>query len=684
MAALIGRLRLPKSPIEHSVEARAFVFSGFAVAVLAIVIYGQDYVVPVLGVVAAAVGHVVSYRERTRRREFWRQAFLAALIFGALFYVIADSSLALFGGVLPQANFAVLLVAITSFDLKTRRNCYSSLWISLAILYLAAVYAWDYAFGILVASWAACLAGFWMASHLRRLNTAMSGPVRTIALIAVIGLTAGVGWFALVPQPGGIPISPLVISLPNFTSFRGGLESPALPLVQLSGDSSGAASTVDLHFRGRPGDAPVMYVRTGAPAYWRGLIFDRYRSGAWTASNPFYRQTEPYVPPRLLPPAPPGNRGTFVQTFRVLRPMPAVINAAYPIESLYAPVSGLREDAYGTFHTPDQLRPGQTYSVVSYIPDLSPQSLRADEVESVFTDASGTYEDFSPLSAAARRLAAQVVAGTTNEFDTVMALTNYLQHNFTYTLALPPVPAGRDPVDWFLFDVKTGYCEQFATAETLMLRSLGIPARLATGYATGDYDPILNQAVVRERDAHAWVEVWFGSHGWVPVDPTPGVSPLAATQFPGHWAAGGLARLIPHLTIGAPAAALGSLGVLGTIPPAIAIALAVVVVFAWLRRRGWKTPKPQPGESELLRLYECLQHRLGRHRAPPETPLEYLHSSPFMGAPRQAAGAGEAGVGLLQEVTRAVNEGAYAGRWPDPRRVREMAQQISSGTWSKL
>src|SRR6266849_10234128 len=138
MAAVIRLLRLPPSPIESSVEGRAFVFSGFAVAVLAIVLYGQDYIVPVAGILIAAAGHLVSYRERDLRRTFWRQALLAALVFGALFYVLTDSALALFGGVLPQANFAILLVAVTSFDLKTRRNCYSSLWISLAILYLAA------------------------------------------------------------------------------------------------------------------------------------------------------------------------------------------------------------------------------------------------------------------------------------------------------------------------------------------------------------------------------------------------------------------------------------------------------------------------------------------------------------------------------------------------------------------
>jgi hypothetical protein len=215
--------------------------------------------------------------------------------------------------------------------------------------------------------------------------------------------------------------------------------------------------------------------------------------------------------------------------------------------------------------------------------------------------------------------------------------------------------------------VKIGYCEQFATAETLMLRSLGIPARLATGYSTGSYDPVLDQSVVRERDAHAWVEVWFPNHGWVPVDPSPGFSALAATQFPSHWAAGGIAQLIPHLAIGAPLAALGSLGLVAAIPPAVVIALLVVFAYAGLRRGRWKRGvKAPPGESELLRLYERIQRKLGRRRAPPETPLEYLKESrPDAMAP------------LLEEVTAAVNEGAYAGRWPDPKSVRELADRLS-------
>jgi hypothetical protein len=120
--------------------------------------------------------------------------------------------------------------------------------------------------------------------------------------------------------------------------------------------------------------------------------------------------------------------------------------------------------------------------------------------------------------------------------------------------------------------------------------------------------------------------------------------------------------------VGAPAAALGSLGILALIGPAIAIAVAAVVLLFWLRSRrrrraGATGSPPLPGESELLRLYERLQARLGRRRAPPETPLEYWRDA---GAPEP----------VLEEVTHAVNEGAYAGRWPEPAKVQELSDRL--------
>jgi transglutaminase-like putative cysteine protease len=665
---------LPASPTESSLEGRAFVFSAFAVSALSIVLYGQEYVIPAVALALAAVGHVVSYRGRNKPRTFWGQALIASLVFAALAYFIADSVAALFGGVLPQANFALLLVAVTSFDLKTRRNLYSSLWISLAILYLAAVYAWDYPFGVLVALWAVCLAGFWACSNLRRMGAGVAAPPRAVALMVTGALALGVAAFVFIPQPAIDPTGPLIVSLPSYANFKGEMESPALPLVQVGADTS----SIDLHFRGRLGDAPVMYVRTGAPAYWRGLVFDTYKDGAWTASRKgFVAQFPPYIPSRLLGPAPLHSAGTFVQVFRVARTLPGVINAAYPIQSLYAPVTALRQDAYGTFRTPDVLKAGLTYSVVSYIPNLSAPELQQDDwAIGAVPEGNHAYTDTGSLSLGAKRLTAQIVQSaigtndTFTQYDLVMALTAYLQKNYRYTLEIGHVPPGRDPVDWFLFDVKLGYCEQFATAEVLMLRSLGIPARLATGYATGEYDPILNQAIVRERDAHAWVEVWFADHGWVPFDPTPGVSGLAATRFPNHWAGGGLARLIPHLSVGAPAAALGSLGLLGFVGPAIAIAVVAVGLFFWLAVRRRKPAvagsPPHPGESELLRLYAKLQTRMGRRRAPPETPLEYWRDVGALGPEP-----------VLEDVTHAVNEGAYAGRWPPPTKVQELSDRLS-------
>jgi transglutaminase-like putative cysteine protease len=656
------RLRLPRSPVEDSAPARACAWAAFAIAAAAMSLYGQDFLVPPLAVGLAAIGHLVSYRRRALPRGFWRQTVIAGLVFACLAYFVLDSVGGFFGGQLPQAHFAMLLVAVTSFDLKTRRNLYSSMWISLAVLYLAAVYAWDYPFGIFVGAWALALTGFWVTSHLRRIEAPVRVPRGPVATAGLAMVAVGVLAFWLLPQPAAHPETPLVVSLPSAVHFQGELESPSLPLVRF-GDPGGANPSVDLRYRGRLGDGIVMYVRTGAPAYWRGQVFDTWdaRAGQWTASRADYRTFPPYADQHRLPPPTGPQLGTFVQVFRVMRTLPNVIYAAQPVQAIYFPAQEIRRDYYDTWRAPGPIRAGQTYSIVSSLPDYSQASLSA----ATGLDMAGN-RDPGALSGAARQLASQAVAGAgATRYEQVMALTRFLQHNYRYSLQIGRVPAGRDPVDWFLFDVKVGYCEQFATAETLMLRSLGIPTRLATGYATGDYDPVLNQAVVRERDAHAWVEVYFPGRGWVPVDPSPGYSPLAATRFPDRFAASGLAHVIPHLSLGAPAAVLGSLAVAGLLPGLVAALVAAALALAWLvaRRRRWPGfGSEEPGQPDLLRLYDRLQRRLGRRRGPPETPLEYLSER----GPDP----------LLAEVTERVNRGAYGGDWPPPEVVRGLAGKL--------
>ncbi len=129
------------------------------------------------------------------------------------------------------------------------------------------------------------------------------------------------------------------------------------------------------------------------------------------------------------------------------------------------------------------------------------------------------YRDPAVMSHIAA-LAARITAGATNEYDQAAAIEHYLRSGFTYTLTPPAPPTGADPLEYFLFTSKQGYCEYFATAMGDMLRSLGIPTRLVNGYGPGNYNADIHQWVVRETDAHTWVEVYFPGYGWVPFEPT--------------------------------------------------------------------------------------------------------------------------------------------------------------------
>jgi len=107
-------------------------------------------------------------------------------------------------------------------------------------------------------------------------------------------------------------------------------------------------------------------------------------------------------------------------------------------------------------------------------------------------------------------------------------LQHFNQQPFHYSLDSPLL--GRDAVDEFLFDTRTGFCEHYASAFAVMMRMAGIPARIVTGYMGGWYNPLGDYYLVRQSDAHAWAEVWLPAKGWTRVDPTAAVSPLRVRQ----------------------------------------------------------------------------------------------------------------------------------------------------------
>ncbi|HET8569764.1 MAG TPA: transglutaminase domain-containing protein [Candidatus Limnocylindria bacterium] len=127
----------------------------------------------------------------------------------------------------------------------------------------------------------------------------------------------------------------------------------------------------------------------------------------------------------------------------------------------------------------------------------------------------------STLPQRVRDKARQVAGNAQNPYDKAETIETWLRQTYRYSTVVKTPPAGRDPIDYFLFDLKEDFCEYFASAMIMMLRELGVPARYVQGYTTGTFDPETGRYVVREQNAHAWVEVFFPQYGWVEFEPTP-------------------------------------------------------------------------------------------------------------------------------------------------------------------
>jgi hypothetical protein len=126
-----------------------------------------------------------------------------------------------------------------------------------------------------------------------------------------------------------------------------------------------------------------------------------------------------------------------------------------------------------------------------------------------------------PLDPRISKLAQQITAQKVNNYDRAIAIENYLRTHFGYTLQLSRTRP-HDPLAEFLFVRKQGHCEYFASSMTIMLRTLGIPSRVVNGFRTGEFNDLTSQYLVRESDAHSWVEAYFPGYGWITFDPTPG------------------------------------------------------------------------------------------------------------------------------------------------------------------
>lgn len=172
---------------------------------------------------------------------------------------------------------------------------------------------------------------------------------------------------------------------------------------------------------------------------------------------------------------------------------------------------------------------GQQYTVVSSISRASAEGLRTAGSDYP----QRTWQRYTALPRSVptrvRALAASLTRGKTNNYDKVVAVESYLR-SLNYTLRPPAPPEGRDVVEFFLFESREGYCDYFSSSMVVMLRSLGIPARVVAGYLPGTYDADRDAYVIRESDSHSWPEVYFPGYGWIEFEPTASAPEVARPQ----------------------------------------------------------------------------------------------------------------------------------------------------------
>lgn len=196
---------------------------------------------------------------------------------------------------------------------------------------------------------------------------------------------------------------------------------------------------------------------------------------------------------------------------------------------LRGPYRVIEMDNTGDAFNLDSDRPIGSYEAWSDISRRAPAELRT-AANSYPPDIAFRYLQLPNIDPRIPPLARQITNSATNNYDRAAALERYLQGNYGYTLQLPSANV-HDPLANFLFVRKRGHCEYFASAMAVMLRTMGIPSRVVTGFQPGEFNDLSGQYIVRASDAHAWVEAYFPNYGWVSFDPTPASAP----EFHAGW-----------------------------------------------------------------------------------------------------------------------------------------------------
>ena len=262
--------------------------------------------------------------------------------------------------------------------------------------------------------------------------------------------------------------------------------------------------------------------------YWRGLALDHFDGQRWS------------VTPSVRAPVPgdPEIGVEFAAARRSRRPVvqqiareevgSAVLFTPGPPRALRGGIGRLERDANRSLYAPQSAGKRVLYQVAGEQAEPSDRSL-ADERASA-PDRDPRYLELPPLDPRITVLAHEISAGQPNDAARVRAIESWLRNHGRYTDTPPDFGNASSPVEGFLLERTEGHCEYFASAMVLLLRSIGLPARIVNGFAGGRLNQLGGFVEVAQSDAHSWVEVPYERSGWVRYDPTPPDLRLAGAE----------------------------------------------------------------------------------------------------------------------------------------------------------
>ena len=436
--------------------------------------------------------------------------------------------------VLPAAvHFLILLMVVKLFHLQHRKDFLQLYAISLLELLATAALTVDLWYAAVFIAYV--LTSIWtlILYHLR--NEAEEAHTESSPVTRPV--TAQFFW-----TTNGIAVGSFCLTLVIFFLIprigAGFFQKNRTDLIRTSGFSE----KVDLGVIGAVKLDPTVVMRVEFPdqrdpvkdaLYFRGAAYDTYDGRSWANRSSSRRALE-RTPDGVFLMSTPGaaavaESGGLRQEILIEALDTTVLFGASFVETIKGGFHAVQVDGVGGLYLPYPTSARFQYSVRSL-----PGRLREPDRTAAAAGYSDLIRkrflqlpDMSPRVAA---LAREVAGEERTPYDRARAVERHLRRNYQYSLDVGTA-VSASPVEDFLFTRKTGYCEHYATAMAVMLRTLGIPARLVTGFLPGVWNDFGNYYSVRQQDAHAWVEVYFHGSGWVTFDPTPNVPAAAPSVF---------------------------------------------------------------------------------------------------------------------------------------------------------